>query len=205
MPKWEIELEQLSAIGSLARDAANRPVDEDTHREGRDRIVGIALPRQYPGRGRPRALAVFALAAAFAAGGFLWLRPHPLHYQVVGGSNLQGTYVSAPAEAPVELQFSDGSGVRAEAGSRLRVDETFSDGARVLIEKGQASSHVTHRKRSNWTFVAGPFEVHVVGTRFDLNWDPVSEEFDLSLREGSVEVRSPLPAAPTASPPLRPF
>jgi hypothetical protein len=196
MPKWEIELEQLSAIGSLARDAANQPVDEDTHREGRDRIVGIAVTGQYHRRRRARALAVFALAAAFAAGGFLWLRPHPLHYQIVGGSNLQGTYVSAPAEAPVELQFSDGSGVRAEAGSRLRVDETFSDGARVLIEKGQASSHVTHRKRSNWTFVAGPFEVHVVGTRFDLNWDPLSEEFDLRLREGSVEVRSPLADGP---------
>src|SRR5438270_11859870 len=111
MPRWEIELEQLSAIRSLARDAANLPVDEDTPANGRDRIVGIAGTGQYHRHRRGRALAVFALAAAFAAAGFLWLRPRPLHYQVVGGTAVPGAYVSAPAEAPVELQFSDGSDV----------------------------------------------------------------------------------------------
>jgi hypothetical protein len=196
MPNWGIELEQLAAIGSLARDAARQPVDEEVHRDGRDRIVGIAANRPYRRRGRTSTLGAFALAAAMAAACALWLRPRPLNYQVVGGSGLQGTYVSAPPESPVELQFSDGSDVRVEAGSRLRVDQTYSNGARVLIEKGLASSRVAHRTRSNWTFVAGPFEVHVIGTRFDLNWDPQSEEIDLRLREGSVEVRSPLADGP---------
>jgi hypothetical protein len=40
--------------------------------------------------------------------------------------------------------------------------------------------------------VAGPFEVHVIGTRLTLGWDPVKEEVDLVLHEGSVEVESPL-------------
>jgi hypothetical protein len=44
--------------------------------------------------------------------------------------------------------------------------------------------------------VAGPFEVHVTGTRFALNWDPLVEEIDLRLLEGSVEVRSPLAQGP---------
>jgi hypothetical protein len=120
----------------------------------------------------------------------------PLRYEVVGGSDLESAYVSAPPESPVEVRFSDGSDLRAEPGSRLRVDETYANGARVLLEKGAASSHVAHHGRSNWTFVAGPFEVRVVGTRFDLVWDPASEEIDLKLREGSVEVRSPLADGP---------
>src|SRR5207302_8194700 len=57
-------------------------------------------------------------------------------------------------------------------------------------------SHVVHHAASNWTFVAGPFEVRVIGTRFDLSWDPLAEEIDLRLREGSVEVRSPLADGP---------
>jgi hypothetical protein len=104
--------------------------------------------------------------------------------------------VSAPQEAPVDLRFSDGSDVIAEAGSRLRVDETYSHGARLLLENGGTSTHVAHHKMSNWTFVAGPFEVRVIGTRFDLRWDPLSEQIDLRLREGSVEVRSPLADGP---------
>src|SRR5262249_46652189 len=96
----------------------------------------------------------------------------------------------------VEVHFSDGSEVRAEAGTRMRVDATYASGARVLLEKGAATSHVAHHKMSSWTFVAGPFEVRVIGTRFDLSWDPLVEEFDLRLREGSVEVRSPLADGP---------
>jgi hypothetical protein len=104
--------------------------------------------------------------------------------------------VSAPEATPVDLRFSDGSDVLAEGGSRLRVDETYASGARVLLEKGRTSSHVVHHKMSNWTFVAGPFEVRVIGTRFDLEWDPIRERIDLRLREGSVEVRSPLADGP---------
>jgi hypothetical protein len=44
--------------------------------------------------------------------------------------------------------------------------------------------------------VAGPFEVLVTGTRFALSWDPLFEEIDLRLLEGSVEVRSPLAQGP---------
>jgi transmembrane sensor len=38
--------------------------------------------------------------------------------------------------------------------------------------------------------------VRVIGTRFDLHWDPITEQIDLRLREGSVEVRSPLADGP---------
>jgi hypothetical protein len=196
MSNWGIELEQLSIIGALAREAANAPVDPDAHREGRDRIVGIAATKRYEHGRRARTYTVFAFAAVLVAGVAFWLVPRPLRYEVVGGSGLESAYVSAPVAAPVDLRFSDGSDVIAEAGSRLRVDQTYANGARVLLENGGTSTHVAHHKMSNWTFVAGPFEVRVIGTRFDLSWDPVTEQIDLRLREGSVEVRSPLADGP---------
>ncbi len=196
MSNWSLELEHLSIIGALARKAANVPAAPAVHREGRERIVSIAEAQTHRRGGRAWAYSSLALAAVIVAALAIWLRQRPLRYEIIGGAGVASPYVSAPEEAPVDLRFSDGSNVRAEAGSRLRVDQTYGSGARVLLEKGAAISHVAHHKMSNWTFVAGPFEVHVIGTRFDLRWDPLSEEIDLRLREGSVEVRSPLADGP---------
>ena len=38
------------------------------------------------------------------------------------------------------------------------MDETYRNGARVFVERGNTTTHVSHDKgASNWTFVAGPF------------------------------------------------
>jgi len=205
MGNWAIELEQLSILGALARQAADSPVDPEVHREGRSRIVGVAATQRHgrprraraiPRQGLPRVVGALAVAAALVAACAIWLRPRALRYEVVGGSHLESAYVSAPPSSSIALVFSDGSDLQAEAGSRLRVDQTYINGARVMLEKGGTHTHVVHHNTSNWTFMAGPFEVRVIGTRFDLSWDPLSEEIDLRLREGSVEVRSPLADGP---------
>jgi len=198
MSSQQREVDRLLVMASLAGQAALEPVAPEVDRQGRDRIVAaLAAARSRRPRVRKGTVSVLALAAVLVAGWALWvLRPRPLRYEVVGGSGLPGSYVSAPPTAPIDLRFSDGSDVHAEAGSRLRVDAISTHGARVLLEKGAAISHVAHHKASSWTFVAGPFEVRVIGTRFDLSWDPLAEEFDLMLREGSVEVRSPLADGP---------
>ncbi|HVY25645.1 MAG TPA: FecR domain-containing protein [Polyangiaceae bacterium] len=129
-----------------------------------------------------------AAAICLAAALLFFLPPRALTFEV-RGAELNGKYVSAPEGRVAELRFSDESTLVAEPGSRLRVEDTYSQGARVLIERGHASVHVVHESSTAWTFAAGPFEVHVTGTRFDLGWDPASETCDLSLLEGSVEVR----------------
>jgi TolA-binding protein len=92
--------------------------------------------------------------------------------------------------------FSDGSRVQADPGARLRIDDKQDNGARVFVERGVATARITHHTHSHWLFVAGPFEVHVTGTKLTLGWDPIKEELDLTLHEGSVEVRGPLGRKP---------
>lgn len=43
--------------------------------------------------------------------------------------------------------------------------------------------------------MAGPFDVHITGTRFTLAWDAAAQAVDLTLIDGSVEVQSPLGAS----------
>jgi hypothetical protein len=197
MGNWREQLDQLSAIGGLVRASSEAPVSAEVHREGRERIVATATTHRYAAPPRSRTTYTLAAAAVMVVGLGTWrLWPRPLSYEVHGGSGFDGPYVSASPMSPAELVFSDGSNVKADPGCRLRVDETYRNGARVLVERGSTTSHVAHEKASNWNFVAGPFEVHVTGTRFNLSWDPLMEEIDLRLLEGSVEVRSPLAQGP---------
>src|SRR5262245_21067934 len=185
----------FTRLAELARRVASRPVSAAQHTTGRMRLLGAAAGVQ---RSRVRHLPLPLLAAAAAvlliAGSGLavhwYLRP--LTYEVVGGQRFATNYVGAHASQPARVMFSDGSEIDARPGSRLRIDETSSDGARVLVERGTAAARVKHRDRSRWVFGAGPFDVRVIGTKFDLDWDPVGQVVTVTLHEGAVEVESPV-------------
>jgi TolA-binding protein len=192
------ELGPLSKVVSLAREAASAPVTPEAHRHGREQLVASAAVHRHaaPKRGRALPLLFAVAAAAVLALGIGSLRPRALSYRVRGSSTLDSPYVGAGSGSPAEIAFSDGSRVQADPGTRLRIDEKQSDGARVFVERGVATAHIVHRERSSWLFEAGPFEVHVTGTRLTLAWDPAKEELDLTLHEGSVEVRGPIGQKP---------
>jgi hypothetical protein len=188
--------EALVRLAELARSVADAPPDAELDRAGRARLLfNVRREREQSSRRVMLPLA-FAAALALALGfGAVRLWPKPLAYEVQG-ARLDGPYVSA-AENPVRVAFSDGSVVNAEPGTRLRVDDPESNGARVLIERGRAAVNVAHRDGARWSFLGGPFEVRVTGTRFDLEWDPATEVLELGMRDGSVEVHGPLGGAVT--------
>jgi hypothetical protein len=136
-----------------------------------------------------------AAAVCVAAALLLFFRTRSLTFEA-DGAELSGKYVSAPAAHAAKLRFSDDSTVVATPGTRLRVEETNPRGARVLLERGETSVHVVHASSTAWTFGAGPFEVRVTGTRFDLIWEPAEETCELKLHEGSVEVSGPTGSGP---------
>jgi hypothetical protein len=162
---------------------------------GRARLLrrALATPRRAGAfQARWFALPAFAAACALVA----WaVSPKNLRFQVSGATQ-PGSYVSAPAEHSVVVEFSDQTRVVLAQSSALRVEGTSPRGAHLLLERGTAAVNVVHRARAEWTFAAGPFDVHVTGTRFELSWDPASQVFELMLREGSVEIQTPLSSAP---------
>ena len=44
---------------------------------------------------------------------------------------------------------------------------------------GAADVSVVHRAETRWSIVSGPFEVRVIGTRFEAAWDPAEEALSL--------------------------
>jgi transmembrane sensor len=171
----------LRAQQDVALDALPVPSDPA-------RLVSAILRRDR----RRRALTRGAgLAVAFGLVlGFLF-RPRPLSFEVAGaGAGHVGAWISAAAE-PLPLSFSEGTVLTLAPEARARIVALEATGARMVLEQGTLSAQVVHRDGTHWTVVAGPFEVRVTGTRFDVVWSPVADVFELRLREGAVTVTGP--------------
>jgi transmembrane sensor len=142
---------------------------------------------------RPRRLWLLAaaLAGAVVAGIFLFVfaRPpveRPLTFTADGEQAAVETWLAAPAERPLALAFSDGSELRVEPASRVRVVDVKGSGASVAVENGALHAEGVHTALSQWRVIAGPITVRVTGTRFHVSWSALTEQFTLAVFEGSV-------------------
>ncbi|WP_433932791.1 FecR domain-containing protein [Sorangium cellulosum] len=103
-----------------------------------------------------------------------------------------GAWIAAPAGAELPIRFSDGSVLRLAPGGRARVASVGANGAEIALERGALDVAVVHRGGARWRVRVGPFQVHVIGTRFETRWDPVTERFEVALREGAITVSGPV-------------
>jgi ferric-dicitrate binding protein FerR (iron transport regulator) len=117
-----------------------------------------------------------------------------LAYRVDGGSVLEGGYLRESGHAGMNVVFNEGSSLALTPGTRSRLRVVDRDSAHVAIERGRGSFQVAHKSNRRWLVDVGPFLVAVTGTVFTVSWNPLSEEFDLRLREGSVVVSGPVSA-----------
>lgn len=100
-----------------------------------------------------------------------------------------GDSARARSMSTARIRFSDGTDVALMDGAQARLDALGPNGASILLLHGTLSAAVVHQSAlSAWRFSAGPFQVHVVGTAFDLGWDPTGKSMRLSMHDGVVRV-----------------
>jgi transmembrane sensor len=191
-------LDRLGAevSSSLAKAIAN----VDASARVRAKLVAREAPRIRKARTRVhrgRVAAVAGAALALAAALFLVWGALPRHsslsFRVASPEGrtekgVIGAFLAAPPGASVPLTFSDGSQVELSPRARARIASLEENGARVLVESGTLHVSVVHREKTRWSVEAGPYEVRVTGTRFDVAFDPSDESLVLKLEEGSVVV-----------------
>ena len=146
------------------------------------RIVATLPHRNYRIFGWIAAAAVAATVTLFA------LQPSssPLEYEVRGAEEAEGLITTSGH--PATVAFSDGSVIEATGNTTLAVALRGSHGALARLSSGTLKVNVDHGDDTDWRFIAGPYEVVVVGTRFDLAWNPEELHFRLALHEGQVRV-----------------
>ena len=152
------------------------------------------LEVRLSGRPRPRrtlALGLGLAAAAVAALALGWRHQTPpsLGFRVVDEA---GVAHAAPNLASAgRIEFSDGSQVAVAAEARASVTAIDARGARIRLEHGRLSAHFVHLPEATWSMAAGPYQILVTGTAFDVSWTPDTRTLELWIRHGSVLVKGP--------------
>lgn len=133
-----------------------------------------------------------AAAALLVAGWLAWpTTSEPLSVTLeTHSAPLVGSWV-ASGDATKQLRFSDGTSVSLHPNTKLRVDETTEQGARIVLGEGRTLARIEPKVDARWRFLAGPFTVRVTGTEFDLAWNPGTGVLELALHQGSVELSGP--------------
>jgi ferric-dicitrate binding protein FerR (iron transport regulator) len=141
--------------------------------------------------GRRRVVTI-AVALAIAAAALLLLgfrADSRLTYELRGGSAQDGWVEARRGEATVAL--SDGSSILAENGTRFSVEVLGRNAARARLAGGKLHVRVAHNDDTSYSFLAGPYEVRVVGTAFDLSWDAPAQVLALTMSKGEVRLFEP--------------
>src|SRR6187402_3081352 len=179
--------EQLRAEQDQLREQANFLKRAKARR-------GLSRPRLTERRQHMAGWHYAVIALAVAAGAIISLQwssePGPLAFTIGKSDKLHyaGAFLAAPPDRELPLRFTDGTRLDFVAGSSARVASVEAQGAHLVIEKGRAAVAVVHRPDSRWRVDAGPFQVAVVGTRFDVSWDVTARVLELRLSEGAVRV-----------------
>lgn len=180
-----------AVIRRLADEHASRVAERDRARAWQR--IESTLPHVAPvaGRGSSRMVVIAALVAA-AAGSLLMLgyrADAPLSYELRGARAQGGIIEAQRGEATVNL--SDGSTILAENHTKFSVDVLGKNTALTRLVSGKLHVRVQHHEDTNYRFIAGPYEVRVVGTEFDLAWDPSGAGLLLSMSKGQVKLAGP--------------
>ena len=201
-------LKRLHAFGERVREAQDEallgPGGGDAIREARALWLSSPSTPKAADRAahwRPWVGATLALAAAACILYFALIEHAALMTFQVGPSErpaapangaatrgVPGQWVAAPVAERLPLRFSDGSLVRLEPSARARVVDVTDSGGRIALESGTVHAEIVHHERTRWSVEAGPFEIRVTGTRFDVEWEPSHRTFAIALIEGSVAV-----------------
>jgi hypothetical protein len=160
--------------------------------------IRALIARGREGRARHRTLVwtgfgtSLAAAAAFA---LVWLGPLGSKIQFTIGqghdTGMENRWIGAEHAAAVPLQFSDGTAIDLLPGTRARVSSLNRLGANLNLETGHLRARVVHKRFADWTIGAGPYTVHVIGTEFDVDWNPDTEELEVDVHRGLVKVAGP--------------
>jgi len=133
--------------------------------------------------------------AAAAAIALVWFGPLGSKIQFIIGQSqdlgIENRWIGGETTTAVPLHFSDGTAIELLPGTRARVSSLNRMGANLNLETGHLHANVVHKRFADWTIGAGPYTVHVIGTEFDVEWNPDSEELEVDVHRGLVKVAGP--------------
>jgi len=181
-----------AVIRRLSEEHAAGRVERDARRAW-GRIESSIPPAEVrassSGVGRVAAIGFAVALAAAALLGLGFRADSQLSFELRGGHAQGGVIEAERGEATVAL--SDGSSILAENRTRFSVDVVGRNAALTRLVAGKLHVRVAHNDDTSYRFIAGPYEIRVVGTEFDLAWDPTGSGLLVAMSKGEVRLVEP--------------
>lgn len=105
--------------------------------------------------------------------------------------NMAMQTITVPAGQRVNVALPDGSNVWLNAGTRMQYPVSFMKEKREIILDGEAYFEVVHKEEAPFVVHTHVMDVEVLGTKFNVEAYSGQKEFEASLMQGKVRVRSP--------------
>ena len=153
----------------------------------------LARPRRFWTTGWVAGGVTVASAAALAGVLLVHVRAPQLTFQVAGGALDGSGHIVGKGDT--RIRFSDGSEASLSSGAEAQVENITEHGADVVLTRGSMHVHVAKKPQAAWKVAAGPYDVRVTGTAFDISWSSQAQAFDLRMETGAVIVTGPLAVA----------
>jgi len=171
-------------------DASLGPGPSDAALRVQRANVLAAVRRGQRPSGRPRweiAALPLSLAVAVAAAVVWWPDPG-LSATWRDGLTAEVTAPLVAGERRETIEFSDGSRVELEPKASAHIVRLEPRHAELSLREGKLTASVRHRDGVSWSVTAGPYEVRVVGTKFNVAWERTSQTLRVDVTEGRVRV-----------------
>lgn len=163
--------ERLDRQRATLVDALNRPPSRRR------------MPILIVGGGLVTASVAIAVFSVQSRGG-----PDAIEFRIGDTEGVSGQPIAAEKNAAVPIRFADGSTVELQSGGRATVVRATRGHVDVHLRSGRLKARVEPRRSAAWTFEAGQYRVHVVGTELSIAWTPGVGRAVVGVTHGRVRV-----------------
>ena len=108
-----------------------------------------------------------------------------------GASSPQMQAIYVPDGQRAELSLADGTKVWLNSGSTLKFPDRFANNSRNVKLDGEGYFDVVHQKNRTFTVETSEYDIHVLGTEFNVKAYTANGDFEAALLKGSIEISSP--------------
>lgn len=187
------DMESLQALGRRVAATQDKWLETAVPLDSaRDNFLLRAGASRRAVRGLWLVAAAVALGVVLGAGAIVaprtWFSSHAVQAMVRSRPTPQDSWIRSEATERLPIDFSDGSRITLEPGSRVRIAELRPNGATLAVETGALDVSVKHHMQTDYRLSLGPFLVRVTGTQFNVSFSPEQDTLRVSMREGSVVV-----------------
>lgn len=186
-----------SRVGEVYREAIDhgshgKPTATQRERLAQDAArLSLEESRRTPARWWRWAVVGAALAASAAL--VIWLRvlpqgPEPPRCHTADGKRVDEGQELVARSKGLALRFGDGTRVDLDSGSALLTKRLAANEVELVLKRGRLKADVQKAKGRVWRYRAGPYQVRVLGTAFDIAWDRAKKRFRVDVKRGAVHV-----------------